>query len=168
LAKTLIVYFSLAGHTRQVAEEIARLCGGDLDPIVDAAERSLTPMHLAWFAMEAILHHNMTAIKDALRNPADYDLVIIGTPVWAGHITPPVHSYIEQHKGRLKRVALFCTEGGANGEMALGQAEKLLGIKPQATLVVAEPAMNSGAYRGMVADFVRKIEGITADAASPA
>jgi flavodoxin len=163
LAKTLIVYFSLGGHTRQVAEEIARLSGADIDPIVDAAERSLTPTHLAWFAMEAILHRNMTAIKEALRNPADYDLVFIGTPVWAGHITPPVHSYIEQHKGQLKRVALFCTEAGANGEAALDKAAKLLGIEPQATLVVAEPALKSGAYRRMVADFVRKLEVMTVD-----
>ena len=98
-------------------------------------------------------------------DPADFDLVVIGTPVWAARVAPPVRSFIEKNRGKLKNVALFCTEGSTNGAHALGQAAELIGSAPRAELIVTEAELASGAYRGKVEEFVKAI---TAAAAAPA
>jgi hypothetical protein len=61
----------------------------------------------------------MTKKKPALRplekDPRDYDLLFIGTPVWAGHFTPPLRSFFAQTDLQDKAIALFCTYRGGVG-----------------------------------------------------
>ena len=86
-----------------------------------------------------------------------YDLVVLGTPVWAGRMASPMRAYIAQERGRFKRIALFCTEGGANGERAMAQVAQLCGKEPVATLIVTERDLGSGADHQKVADFVKAL-----------
>lgn len=39
------------------------------------------------------------------KNPADYALTIIGTPVWVGTMTPAVRAYLQNNQERLHNVA---------------------------------------------------------------
>ena len=153
MARVLVVYFSLTGHTKQVAEAIARGMAADVEPINDAAGRTFTPTHMIWFAMEAILHQ-LPDIHEPRFDPADYDLVVVGTPVWAGRMAPPVRTYVDRYSARFKSLALFCTEGGANGEHALKELAELARFEPKAQLIVTEAELTSGSYAGKVEAFV--------------
>jgi len=42
-------------------------------------------------------------------DPAQYDLVVLGTPVWAGNMSSPTRTYIVKNRKKFKRVAFFCT-----------------------------------------------------------
>jgi flavodoxin len=156
MARILVVYFSLTGHTKQVAEAIAHAARADIEAIRDSAGRDYSPPHLFWFAMEAMLHQ-LPDIEASVHDPAAYDLVAIGTPNWAGTATPPAMAYINRHKGQFRQVALFCSEGGQGGEKVLAQMAEAIGLKPQAELIVTEPQLTSGALQGMAEEFAHAI-----------
>ncbi len=48
-------------------------------------------------------------IHSPSKDPSEYDLVILGTPVWAGKMSSPLRSYIKTTAGKFKTVAFFCT-----------------------------------------------------------
>ena len=48
-----------------------------------------------------------SSIQSPQKDPADYDLVVLGTPVWNMSLTPAIRSYITQHTNSFNRVAFF-------------------------------------------------------------
>ena len=43
---------------------------------------------------------------------ADYDLIIVGTPVWTYTLTPPVRTFLKENNFEGKDVAVFCCHDG--------------------------------------------------------
>ena len=79
---------------------------------------------------------------------------------WTGRtrqIAEVIAAILEQ-RAKFRRVALFCTEGGANGEKALAQVASLCGKIPAATLVVTERDFASGADRPKVLSFTKALK----------
>ncbi len=95
--KTLVVYYSRTGSTKNAAEHIAKQLGADLDELIDSKNR----MGLWGWLMAGrdALRKYTTTLMDIKKNPADYDLVIIGTPIWAGTITPAIRTYVIKYAG---------------------------------------------------------------------
>jgi len=83
---------------------------------------------------------------------------VLGTPVWAGRMSSPLRTYILQQRDNLARIAVFCSEGGANGDRAIRQVAELCGKVPVASLIVTEPELASGAYRQKVAEFTKALK----------
>jgi flavodoxin len=55
------------------------------------------------------LQKKLTKIAPIKKSALDYDLIIIGTPIWARAPTPAVRTYVSQNSLSGKRVALFYT-----------------------------------------------------------
>jgi flavodoxin len=153
--KTLLVYFSRTGHTRQVAEEIARHCDADLDPIIE--ERGRAGFWGYWRSGWDALRHTAPGIQPAQKNPADYALVVIGTPIWNFSLAPPVRSYVRQHASEFKQLAFFCTEGGSGDQKAFDELARICGKKPVATLAITEKQMSEQAHRQSLQTFIAQI-----------
>jgi flavodoxin len=135
--KRLVVYYSRTGHTEQVAMEIAARWQADLDRIRDdGVDRNGLWGYLCsgWQAFSGAT----PAIRRATRNPAHYDLVVIGTPVWNWSLAAPVRTYARRHAGQFKQVAFFCTEGGSGDRRVFDELQRLCGRPPLATIVVKE------------------------------
>jgi flavodoxin len=135
--KTLIAYYSRTGHTEQVAKEIAARCQADVDRIRDdGVDRSGLWGYLCsgWQAFSGAT----PAIHRAARNPAEYDLVVIGTPVWNWSLAAPVRTYALRHAGKFKQVAFFCTEGASGDRRVFDELQRICGRQPLATVVVKE------------------------------
>lgn len=45
-------------------------------------------------------------------DPSNYDLLIIGTPIWSSNLSAPVRTYITQNRGKFHNLAFFITAGG--------------------------------------------------------
>src|SRR5512134_2792956 len=105
MGNVLTVYFSRTGGTRKIADEIRARCGGELEPSEDVRGRAGSRGYLR-SAREA-LKRSTAEIRPGKLNPGDFDLVILGTPVWAGHLSSPMRAYLAAHKGELKHVAFF-------------------------------------------------------------
>lgn len=130
--RILVVYYSRSGTTGKVAGTIASALGADLEEIVDTAERNGV-MGYVRSATEGMLGMP-SEIRRPARNPAAYDLVLVGTPVWTWSVSSPVREYLTWMGGSAKRVGFFATEGGAGGSRAFRQMEELCGKPPLQTL----------------------------------
>jgi flavodoxin len=128
--RILVAYYSLTGNTERVAKDLAARLGADLEKIVDTKSRTgfLNYFGAAWDAMRGVT----AQIRAPERNPADYALTIIGTPVWAWNMAPPVRAYIQQVKGKLNNFAFFITSGNTAPEKMVPIMEEAAGRKAAA------------------------------------
>lgn len=133
-AQTLIAYYSMSGHTRKLANEIRNATGAVLEEIGEPR-----PRHGFTGVVRALLDavaRRTPPILAASNNPADYDMLVIGGPVWAGRMAAPVRTYAQRYGSLAPHVAFFCTEGGRGADTAFADLEKLCKKPPDATLVV--------------------------------
>jgi len=153
--KTLVVYFSRSGHTEQVAGEIARRCSADLETIREARDRTGVwgYCRAAWDALVRAAPPVLAPVRD----PAQYDLVVIGTPIWNFQLAPPVRSYAKQQAARFKQVAFFCTEGGSGDKNAFDELSRICGKSPISTMVVTESQLPEPAHSQRLQGFVAQL-----------
>jgi flavodoxin len=149
--EVLLLYYSMGGHTRRIAEELRTSTGADIEEIVEPRPRAGLGglLRALWDAtlrrMPAVLppRHDVTA----------YPLVILGGPIWASRLAAPVRSFAARHAGGARRIAFFCTEGGHGAEQAFADLARLCGRTPLATLVVDAKHLEPAAHRGDVGRF---------------
>ena len=132
--KILVVYYSRSGATRAVANAIARYCRADVEELRDVESRRGFGGYVR-SAVEA-LRAQQGRIREPVRNPRDYDVVVLGTPVWAGHMSSPLRAYLAQCSVSGKQAAFFCTMGGRGAENVFAELTRLTGQAPLATLAM--------------------------------
>lgn len=132
----LVAYFSQSGTTRTLAQTVARELDADIEEIQETAKRRGIVGYARSLA-EALLGRS-PGLRPSGHDPADYALVLIGTPVWAASVSTPVKAYLEQNKTRFPRVAFFATEGGHGANRVFSQMSEILGKQPDATLVLRQ------------------------------
>lgn len=130
--KTLILFYSRTGTTRKVAEKMATILGADIEEVSDSINRSGIRGYL--ISGKEAVSKKIIKINPIIHNVSDYDLVIIGTPVWAWTMSSPIRSLITEQKENFKQVAFFCTQGGEGNQGALSDMIKLSNKEPIATL----------------------------------
>ncbi|MGQ9617018.1 MAG: flavodoxin family protein [Spirochaetota bacterium] len=124
----LVVYYSLTGRTEKVAEEIASKLKSNVEKIIDKKKRKGLLGFI--FAGRDAFRERLTEIDRPLKDPSNYDLVILGTPIWASNITPALRTYLNMYKGGFKKLALFTTSGGKDYEKVSSKIAEITGIKP--------------------------------------
>lgn len=88
----------------------------------------------------------------------DYDLIIIGTPVWSYTVTPPIRTFLEEQKINNKQVALFCCHGGDYGKAIENMKKALTGNKIIGTTDFYDPIKhNPDTNRKRAAEWIRSI-----------
>jgi flavodoxin len=136
MKRILVVYYSRSGHTAFVAEQIARRCRADLVCIHDPTDRRGAVGYLR-SALEALLDTRPLIELDLCR-PQDYDLVMVGTPVWFWNMSSPVRSFLHRYGRRCAQIALFCTYGGSGQERVMDSMERLCKQPAVARLALTE------------------------------
>jgi flavodoxin len=153
--KALVAYYSRTGTTRKVAERISTLLGGDIEEIHDTKKRSGI---IGWLrAGRDAGSKKLTTLEKVKNDPAVYDIVVIGTPIWNRTLSTPVRTYISQYKGSFKKVAFFRTAGGTGGD-PFDEMESLCGKKPEATLSLRQREVKNGHYVEKTEEFATKIK----------
>jgi len=113
--KILIIYYSLDGHTRFVAGKIASISGGDLLELSTVKQLPGGNLVKHFWGGKQVITGEKPELLPFSKNPADYDLIFIGTPVWAFSYVPAFKTFFGRIKISGKKIALFCTNGGAPG-----------------------------------------------------
>lgn len=150
-SRILVVYYSRTGTTRKVAGSLTTALQCDSEEIVDAGSRSGMFGYLR-SVLEA-RRQVPSLIAATEKDPSSYDLVVIGTPVWAWSVSSPVRAYLLANKARLPAVAFLCTLGGAGSEKAFGQMQELAGRRPVGCLAVTAREVASAVYQPRLATF---------------
>ena len=140
--KTIIVYYSMSGNVKQIAEAISEKTGADLLALhpVKAYPDKGAKKYL-WGGKSALMG-DKPKLQPYIFNAEKYDTVIFGSPVWASSFTPPLRSFIEENRSALdgKRMAAFVCYMGSGDKKALIKLKKALGIEGfEAEMTLIEP-----------------------------
>lgn len=126
--KTLIAFYSLTGNTKKIAIAIAQATKGDLLEIKAKKEIPASGFGKYFWVGKQVMRKEMPELLPLDKNPADYDLIFLGTPVWAGNFAPAIRSFIAQTKLKNKKITLFCAHGGDNpGQTFINLGKELAG-----------------------------------------
>ena len=116
--KPLVVYYSLTGKTKLVAQVIAEALNAMLLEIKETKPRKL--------GLSVYLFGGFAAItnRGSEINPIDVDLkqhetIFIGSPTWASRPTPSINSFIYKTNFEGRSIIPFFTMGGDDSEKAL-------------------------------------------------
>mgnify|MGYP000872192041 FL=1 len=109
------IYHSYSGTTRRVAERVRAACGGDCIEVVP--RRSYHALTAYTLGCMRARNRECDPIDPEVIDVSGYDLIVIGTPVWAFRATPAINAAIAALKGAEGKNALvFATCGGQPGE----------------------------------------------------
>jgi flavodoxin len=123
--KTAVVYYSYEGNCAFIAKQIKSRLDADLVALETVDEKKRTGLaKYAWGGSQVFMGKK-PALKPRDFDPAVYDLIVLGTPVWAGSPSPAMASFLSDTKITGKRIALFVCHAGGKGR-ALEKFEALL------------------------------------------
>jgi flavodoxin len=130
--KTLIVYYSRTGTTEKVAQQLAERLGADIEPLIDPTPRA--GIKGFWSGATDARKKASADIPELHHNPAYYDLVLVGTPVWGGAMTPATRTFLMRFGGDMSKVGLFATTSMSDLDKTLESMAELLPAPPVGTL----------------------------------
>lgn len=143
--KILVVYYSRTGTTKKVAQDIASKLKADIEEIIDKKDRS------GLAGLEACdkdaKSEKLTELAEMKTNPKDYDLIIIGTPVWDSTVSTPVRTYLVKYKASLPgKIAFFTTA-------RVTKADKIVKIMEN---IIGKTAVSFTGFSSLLGDLSRK------------
>ncbi len=153
--KALVVFYSRTGTTRRIAEALAAALGCDCEAIV--AAEGYTGLFGVTRALIEAMWKSPARIAAPKLDPAAYDLVILGTPVWAWSVAPPMRAYLAANKNNLPQVAFFCTLGGRGSDSAFAQMQAAAGKPPRATAAFTVADVLTARFQPRLAAFVQTL-----------
>ncbi len=122
--KSLVVYYSRSGNTKFVAQKVAGKLGADIEEVVDKKDRH------GWIGFlkggRDAGQGKETEIEETKFLPDNYDLIVVGTPIWNGRPTPAIRTYLSKNDISKKKVALFCTLNGTKEDKVIANTKALL------------------------------------------
>jgi flavodoxin len=154
--KTLILFYSRTGTTKIVAEKMAAALSSEIEEVIDKKDRS-GPIGYFTGGRDAF-KKSLTNIGPIKNEITAYDLIIIGTPVWAGTMAPAIRTLIMAHKQNFKKLAFFTTQGGERVQKVLGDMEVLTGVKPEETMILTTREVKKNEADGKIAGYIEKLK----------
>jgi flavodoxin/membrane protease YdiL (CAAX protease family) len=152
--KVLVVHYSRTGNTEKVAAELAKALGADTETIVDQKNRKGP---IGWLTAGKDSSQKIPAhIDEPKYDPSAYEMVVIGTPVWAWTVSAPVLAYLNKFSGKFPEVAFFLTYDG-NMEKTFEDMTAAAKRQPKATLAVHAKELKRGEHSEKVKEFVAKL-----------
>lgn len=114
LGKTLVIYYSMTGHTQDIARRIQQRTGADVYRLETEEPLKASP---AFYAK--VKKQLKTGQYPRLAGPAPeldgYDVIFVGAPVWWYTAATPMLAFLQQTDFKGKKVVPFSTQGSNYG-----------------------------------------------------
>jgi flavodoxin len=152
----LVVYYSRTGSTKKIGEIISQELNSESEEIIDTKRRKGIIGFLI-SGKDATLK-KLTNIEKIQKDPENFDVIIIGTPIWNRNMTPAIRSYITEYKNKIENVAFFCTEGKKGGTRSFRNMADLCEKTPFSTLEITKEDMKTEEYLNKIKTFMQEIK----------
>lgn len=111
--KIAVVYYSLEGNTKSVAETIAERLGAELIELKCVKSYPTGKVSKFLWGGKSVTFGEMPELMAYDFKADDYDAVIIGSPVWASKYAPPLKTFLTENDLTGKKLGFFvCCAGG--------------------------------------------------------
>ena len=124
--KTALVYYSMSGNCQYVAERISELIECDvirIEPVKAYPDKGARKFY--WGGKSAVMGEKPKLKKYEFAGD-EYDCVILGFPVWASNVVPPIRTFISENDLSDKKVAAFACFSGGGADKAMAKLKKML------------------------------------------
>ena len=155
--KNLIIYYSLNGNTEYAAKLLADKTGSDLIRLSPKSEPPKQGRMKFFIGGFRALFHTTPKLEPLSINLNDYELVIIGTPVWAGTYTPAIGSFLKEYNLKDKKVAIFVSSSSGEGDKTIKQLEDKIGVTSSLKLNLTDPLTHKETEDKKIEEFANKI-----------
>lgn len=123
----LIAYFSKTGTTEEAAREIQAVTGGELFEITVADAYPSSYQSTVDRARRELDENARPALTSTVENMQEYDVILIGYPIW-WHTEPmAVNSFLEAYDLSGKTILPFCTSAGSGIEESMTDMRRIAG-----------------------------------------
>ena len=150
--KSLVAYYSRTNITKKLAEDMAETLKADIEEITTTVKYD-GKIGYARAGKHAI-SEKIVETGEQKHDPEDYDVVYLGTPVWAGKSSTPLISYIKNNEGRFREVRFFATAGSGGFDTTFKQLEKYAKA-PQKTLALTTKEVKKETYQDKLQEFLK-------------
>lgn len=137
--RKLVVYYSFDGNTKFVAETMAKTIGADLLELKPKNEMKSHGFLKIFRGGRQVFKKEKPELLPFDKRPEDYDLIFIGTPVWAFNYAPALATFFSKVRLTGKKIALFCCAGGFRGNTLENMKDKLVGNQIVGEIDFVEP-----------------------------
>jgi len=156
--KTAVIFYSLNGNCSFVAEEIKNKLNSDLIQLQLKDEKKRRGLSKILWYCGLMFSGKNPPLKSYTFDTSNYDLIIIGAPVWASSPASPIKTFISETGITGKKIALFVCHAGGKGN----SLEKFKTLLPGNEIVseadFITPAKNkSEDVKKLIADWVSKL-----------
>ena len=116
--KMLIVYYSVSnGNTKRIAKRLQEAVGADIVQIETVTPYSGSYDDIVNQGQREVNRGYQPPIKPLQVDPADYDVIAIGTPTWWYTMAPAVLTFLNSYNWQGKTLIPFQTHGGWPGHV---------------------------------------------------
>ena len=125
--KTLILYYSKSGHTRDLAAAIHKVIGGDMSELKSQRKYSSSYGMTILQAGLDKFRGRIPETEPLSFNLNDYDVIFLGCPTWYFTMAPAMQQFLSHADLKGKHVFTFSTSGGSPKKIryASNQTRKL-------------------------------------------
>ncbi len=155
MTDTLVAYYSRSGTTERLASQLAARLGADLEVVKTDQSYAGRTGYLKgiWHA----LSRRVLKVSPG-RDAANYPIVIVGSPIWAGHLSAPMHSYLARYGRKIRPAAAFWVSGGgAAYENIVSEIETITGHPLLATAHFSQREIGAPATNSEMEKFVQAL-----------
>ncbi len=155
--RTLIVYYSRTGTTATIARALASRLDANMAEITCARYSGGIWRYLR--AGYDSVRGNLPEIEMPVFDSDEYDLLLVGTPVWTSYPALPIRAFLDRKPDLPGRIAVFLTHGGHSPPQAcIDKLAELLPAPIEAKLACNSAQVTAGKYADDVNDFATKLE----------
>ena len=139
-----------------MAEKIAEQLDADLCEVTDKVHKTGKMLYIKGGA--AAMREKLTDIE-ASKSIDSYDLVVVGSPVWAGKIAPAIRTFLVNNNFSGKQVAFFVTIGGDKPEKTFKNITKTMDLQPIINgLGVTQPLENKATAETQITEWCNQLK----------
>jgi len=103
--KILVVYATRSGTCKMVAERVGKEMNADVEQLADLVNRKgIFGFMLSGFQATA---KRCSPLGPLTHDPADYDLTIVVSPIWAGTYASPIRTFLRDYGKKMKEAAFL-------------------------------------------------------------
>ena len=156
MKKALLVFYSRSGYTRRTMQELSKSFDCDIEEIIDLKNRKGLWGYI--ISGKDAVTKKESDIKESKYNPSDYDLIVIGTPVWASTMASGVRTYINKNKSKFKNTAVLVTSGGPVDNKIADEISSICGGNMKNSCNICKKEYKDGSWTAKLHEFTKSIK----------
>lgn len=156
MTKSIFIYFSYSGDNEKFAKVLESTLNCDILRLIPENEYTNSSIKILFQGGNESLRKKTPSLKKYDFNPQDYDLIILGGPVWAWTFAPVLRSFLASVNLDNKNIVLTCSHRGSPGKTI----EHLQELLPESKILLTKELHAPVEDNSNLQDFIRQLQEI--------